>query len=57
MTDSRETVWRKRQQLKAGRPTHCTHPVATPVKGICAAYAKAGSPYPHVCDKHYKEES
>jgi hypothetical protein len=35
-------------------PTHCKHPIDV---GICAAYVRAGSPHPGVCDQHVKEES
>lgn len=56
MTDPRETIWKKRQRQTEGKATHCKHPVTEPVKGICAAYVKAGSPHPHVCDRHYKED-
>ena len=45
------------QKRQPSGPTHCKQPVTEPVKGICAAYVRAGSPHPGVCDRHVKEES
>lgn len=40
------------QKRQPTGPTHCKHPTDI---GICAAYVAAGSPHPHVCNQHAKE--